>query len=822
MSAATTQSPANATKLLTRVADYYAKALYQKRSALDYLSSLKLNDPVMLETFAVGYSNGELRKVLPKSGQVIDGLTALGVLLPDGSEALAGKIIIPLRSASGAIVSLHGIDIQTGNPITVGQAGMLNPSAVRQYQSLMAVRSVLEVMALWQAGFKEALFLGSLTSEELQSMLSDSKADTFKLCIPATQAEGWGELEDMLKAAHIRLQRIQWPEGINNALEFLAAKGGAQAMTTLLEESSTSYTAAPVAGEVQQLEGGFAVCYGVRRYELRAVRKPSASQLKATIKASYASKPGRFYIDTLNLYVGRARNAFIGEVARLFDASTDLIERDLSDLTERLEQWERGNDADAQGADGRPAISAEGKQLAEQMGRDRELIALIAEDLETLGLVGETANKLTAYLAMCSRKTDDPLSVLCLSGSGVGKSHLQDAVLRLCPEEDLLKLTALSDRALFYKGEDALRHKVLALEEDIGGNGAAYAIRNLISAQKLTFELTGRHASSGELETQSHTVYGPTAVFQTTTDPEGDPETRSRFLLISIDESADQTQRILQAQRERHTLAGRRRLKQAEDITRRHHAFQRLLQPVTVINPFEPLLDFQMGSLSARRDQPKYLNLILTITFLHQMQRLWKHDPEIGDYIESSLEDIAIANELAAVLFRSNECELNGPVRELLRLMQRYVSERAASEQQPQNEIEFTRRELREAIGWSEYQMRAHLKHLQKLEYVHVSGSRQGQVHRYRMVRPVGTDTTTAKPAIKSVQVIYAEAVSRGLLDSEQFTALELEQLQLRATSWKPVHEVNVASSSVLEPNPVAVQRTSCTSSELPSPIKCA
>jgi cell division protein FtsW (lipid II flippase) len=40
---------------------------------------------------------------------------------------------------------------------------------------------------------------------------------------------------------------------------------------------------------------------------------------------------------------------------------------------------------------------------------------------------------LVLYLAMTSRKLDDPLAVQVLSSSGSGKSHLQDAVLSLCP-----------------------------------------------------------------------------------------------------------------------------------------------------------------------------------------------------------------------------------------------------------------------------------------------------------------------------------------------------------------------------------------------------
>src|SRR5207247_10350975 len=128
-------------------------------------------------------------------------------------------------------------------------------------------------------------------------------------------------------------------------------------------------------------------------------------------------------------------------------------------------------------------------------------------DLDKLCLVCERINKLLLYTLMTSRKMTDPLAVQVLSGSGAGKSHLQDAVLSLCPDEDLIKLTSLSNQALFYKGEDSLRHKVLAVEEVAGAEGARYAIRNLISAKRLTIETTVKNPVTGRLETQVNTVH---------------------------------------------------------------------------------------------------------------------------------------------------------------------------------------------------------------------------------------------------------------------------------------------------------------------------
>ena len=45
------------------------------------------------------------------------------------------------------------------------------------------------------------------------------------------------------------------------------------------------------------------------------------------------------------------------------------------------------------------------------------------------------------------------------------------------------------------------------------------------------------------------------------------------------------------------------------------------------MNPFEPLLSYAEDRLAVRRDNPKYLNFILAVTFIHQLQRPGKHDP---------------------------------------------------------------------------------------------------------------------------------------------------------------------------------------------------
>jgi hypothetical protein len=339
---------------------------------------------------------------------------------------------------------------------------------------------------------------------------------------------------------------------------------------------------------------------------------------------------------------------------------------------------------------------------------------------------------------------------------------LQDTLLKLCPDEDLVKLTSLTGEALFYMGQDALRHKVLALEEHAGAQEADYAIRNLISAKKLVKEATIKDPMTGRLTTMRNVVDGPCAVFKTTTQPEMDAETKSRFIITSIDESPEQTKAILEAQRHNHTLDGIRRKKQREQVVQRHHAFQRLLKPVTVVNPYEPLLTYAENRLLVRRDNPKYLHLILAVTFLYQLQRPVKHDADAGDYVETTLDDIAIANELATDLFGQSLGELSRPSRELLKLIRRMVEE---GKKQPP---EFSRRQIREFTGWSDYQIKIHVKQLEDLEYLLPLSGRRGQCFSYRLAWDgEGLDGERFVLGLTSVEELRQKAKVVGL-SSEQ------------------------------------------------------
>jgi DNA primase catalytic core len=799
--------PEDAEALLQRVVKFYVRTLRKDPAGMGYLNRRNLSGTT-LEFFQVGYSNGSLLRALPKSGDLIRNLKTLGVLNAKGQEHFRGCVTVPIFDATGKATGIYGRRVTDAEPshlyLPGPHRGVFNGAAAKTSQSLFITEAIFDALSLWQAGFKNAIALYGAhgwTDDHAQLLKANGTTEVY-LALDNDKAgeEATARLQNEILPSLVKqIHVVKWPEGVKDANEFFASRSPADFEKQCLEPLQP---AQPPKSEVTEKLGdeeismtpdGFAARYGQRRYELHAIEQQKQARLRATVKAFAAAGGGApggahcFHIDTVDFYVSRSRRIFISEVARLFRETVEVIEADVNRLIGQVEAYAQKQLAESHSQV--VLVSDTDKAEALKLGRHPDLAGEILRDMEKLGLIGEATNKLIGYLTMTSRKMPDPLALLTLSGSGSGKSHLQDTILCLCPDEDLIKLTSLTDRALFYKGEDSLKNKVLAVEELAGAMGADYAIRNLISAKKLVIESTIKNPLTGKLETQVNTVNGPTAVFQTTTNPRTDAETRSRFVVISVDESPEQTRAILAAQRQSHTREGWQRRLAREAILKRHQSFQRLLRPLKIINPFEPLLSYPDESLLVRRDQPKYLNLILAVTFLYQLQRPVQNDAELGDHIETTLDDIAIANELAHELFGHSLDDLSRPSRELLRLVYQHVQRQAAASKT--SDVTFNRRELREAFKWGDTRLRTHLDELVEMEYVVPLSGRFGQTYQYRLVYEPTDEPGRFLSGLKSVEQLRKTANLAGVL-----THLAPQNGHLAPTSQVPIREVKNGVSS--------------------------
>jgi len=107
----------------------------------------------------------------------------------------------------------------------------------------------------------------------------------------------------------------------------------------------------------------------------------------------------------------------------------------------------------------------------------------------------------------------------------------------------------MTGQSLYYLGETNLRHKILAIVEEEGAEKASYALKLLQSEGELTIASTGKDPTTGRMETQEYHVEGPVMIFLTTTAVEIDEELLNRCLILTVDESREQTERIHALQR---------------------------------------------------------------------------------------------------------------------------------------------------------------------------------------------------------------------------------------------------------------------------------
>ncbi|MCP4308391.1 MAG: DNA primase, partial [bacterium] len=312
-----------------------------------------------------------------------------------------------------------------------------------------------------------------------------------------------------------------------------------------------------------------------------------------------------------------------------------------------------------------------------------------------------------------------------------------DTVLSFIPQEARVEFSAMTGQSLFYMGETDLSHKVLAVAEEEGAARAAYALKLLQSEGELSIASTGKDGATGRLVTHEYRVSGPAAIFLTTTAVDVDEELLNRCLVLTVDEDRQQTRAIHDSQRYAHTLDGMLARQRRDRVLKTHRDAQRLLEPVGVVIPQAEQLRFTDTRTRTRRDHVKYLTLISTIALLHQHQRPHKTTSVAGEtvtYIEATPADIELANHLAHEILGRSLGDLPPQTRRLLEQVYEMVTGQAEREGLDATDVRFTRRDIRQHCGWSDFQTRTHLSRLVDLEYVLVHRGRRGQSFVYELL----------------------------------------------------------------------------------------
>lgn len=363
------------------------------------------------------------------------------------------------------------------------------------------------------------------------------------------------------------------------------------------------------------------------------------------------------------------------------------------------------------------------KQQALAFLKSDNLLEKTNELIGKTGLVGETDNRLLMYLIFTSRLREQPLHIISLGASGTGKTYLQEKIAALIPRAHKLEITALSENALYYFDRTELKNK-LVLIEDLDGaqdDKILYAIRELMSKKKISKTIPIKDAK-GNLKTITLHVEGPITLAGTTTKEKIYEDNANRSILIYLDNSKAQKEAIIKYQQK--LSAGLINKQEEQKAMTQLQNIQCMLEPVKVRNPYAPQLQIPDTVFKPLRTNAHYLAFIETVTFYHQYQRKRISPPSgelEGDYIETTIEDIEIANRLLKDVLLTKSDELTKGCRDFFERVKKHLEK--------ENRTAFYSQEIRKSFRMNPSNVKYYLAILNKYNLIKVIGGnprRQG------------------------------------------------------------------------------------------------
>ncbi len=730
-------------RLLGSVVEHYHRTFCERPDAQEYLKGRGLVDAELLKAWKVGYADGSLLKTLPKSGEVRDGLVALGVITAEGRELMGGCVVFPIPDPlSAAWINLYGRGVKSDRHCYLPGPlrGVFNFQAARAGEEVILTESVIDACSFHQAGVRNSIPLygiNGFTSDHLDLL----KREGVKRAVLAMDNDEAGRratdsIKERLTAAGIEARSVEWPEGVKDANEVLVSwsaellreiASGHRQVEALesgqgedvagidsfpLIDSVEATDTAPAASLPMPIPNSKDGSISLSRHGLdfsARVQSTLLGRLRVTVKVTRGDS---FHVDSIDLYASRARSEFAKKVEKVLSAEAAQVESALLSLIVECERVGDAAAGDVVSPQPEPMSEGERREALAFLKRP-DLLDEISRDIDALGYVGEDTNKRLVYLVAVSRKLDDPLSAIVMSQSGAGKSGLTEVIERLTPAEDMVLLTRLTPQSLYYVEPGFLDRKLIVVEERSGSVEADYSIRVLQSRKKLIAAAPIKDPTTGNMRTKIFTVEARAAFIEATTAGSVNHENATRCFELSMDESPAQTQRIHERQRTMRTEAGLALRKQAEAIARKHWNAQRLLEPLPVVIPFADRLTFPSSWMRTRRDHARFLNLIEVSAFLHQHQRERR-----AGAIVASVADYATAYALAGEVLTETLGDLKKPLREAFGRIQDLATKTNAG---------VSRRDIREALALPDSTVRGWLAELVELEYLEVESSKGGK-----------------------------------------------------------------------------------------------
>lgn len=213
-------------ELLDQVYHFYQLQMVRHEEAWEYLAGRGIHDRAVIERMRIGYAPGAcLRGYLQRLGYCRRTLLESGLVDEQGRDHFFRCLSFPLVEAQ----NLYGRSIRDGfcrhRFLPASKGGLYGWAQTLAYPRVFVVEGLLDVAALWQAGFPNTVAaLGSYLNNGQLSQLCQPAGRLTYICFDADR-NGSGQraarrLSIQLRHAGVEALRVELPEGHDPASFF--------------------------------------------------------------------------------------------------------------------------------------------------------------------------------------------------------------------------------------------------------------------------------------------------------------------------------------------------------------------------------------------------------------------------------------------------------------------------------------------------------------------------------------------------------------------------------------------------------------------------
>src|SRR5690554_2861525 len=289
----------------------------------------------------------------------------------------------------------------------------------------------------------------------------------------------------------------------------------------------------------------------------------------------------------LDLYEDKQVEKIARESSEKLELRADLLEQDLNYLADLLDEYREQviKEKEEKEQEKHYIIPEIEKEEAFKLLKSDDLIQKINELIGQSGVIGEQGNRVFLFCIAVSHKFENTLHALVQGSSGSGKTHLVRQITDFMPLENVIRLTRVTESSFYNYGEYDLQNKLVVIEDYDGlKEEAELAFRELQSNDELRSSVSAKDTEYGSYRTQIRVVKGPISSMAATTKGAIYEDNLSRCFVIAVDESKEQTAKIIDYQNKNTTK--KIKANQKDKIQTLLQNCIRLLKPMEVINPF--------------------------------------------------------------------------------------------------------------------------------------------------------------------------------------------------------------------------------------------